>query len=1200
LPVQERIGIHLGEVVIKEHETEAKAKDLYGLQVVTCARVMSLAQGGQILLTRGGFDSARQVLKGEDLAGVGPLSWVSHGPYLLKGIEEAVEVCEVGEAGQSPLAAPKTSEKAQRQVRPDEEPVLGWRPAVGQQVPNTQWVLEKKLGEGGFGEVWLGRHEKLKERRVFKFCFRADRVRSLKREMTLFRLIKERIGDHPNIVRLLEVYFEEPPFYVVMDHVEGQDLKAWCEQQGGAAKVPLETRLEIAAQIADALQAAHDAGVIHRDVKPGNILVSGVAANWRSPHSSPSGSAPPTLSEETPQPEKSSANASSPLRVLAKLTDFGIGQVVSEEYLKGVTRAGFTQTMLGSSTSSQTGTQLYMAPELWAGKPASTRSDIYSLGVVLYQLLVGDFARPVATDWGKDVADPLLREDLQHCFAGKPEDRFAGVGQLATNLRSLEARRAVLAERERLNRKAARRRMITLISAGATAVLLLLAIALGYGLHRAKAEALTAHRNLYVADINLAQYALQDGKIDRALELLEAHRPEPGQADLRGFEWRFLRQFCHGDELFSLQVPGSVPRSIARSPDGSLLASGETSRSPSVRIWDVAKRTLNFSLRIVGPYVRSVAYSRDGKLLAASDSSGFVRLWDTTTWQEWATLPRESNWVERVAISPDGRLLAAATRGDVLARLWSLETKAVLATFTGPAYERACVTFSPDGRWLAFGRGDRTVKLIEVQTRKAAATLPGHQNVVTYLDFSPDSRTLACADSDGTVKLWEVATRREIGVLVGHKAHVSSVTFSPDGRSLATSCADCSIKLWDFASRQELATFHGHSQWANAAIFFPDGKTLASCSDDGTIKFWDVGAKRQDPILGGATNMVDSMDVSPDGKLIATGQKDGIITLWEVASQKIQGTLRAAVGTSVRCCVFSPNGKALLTASDDGKVILWDLASRKEVRTLDEHEGVVRNAVFSRDGHRLATLSGGTTVKLWEVATGKGIGTLQGQGEDLRFLAPAPDGRIFVLGEADNIFRLHDVANPQVVVTCTGAGNPFYAPAFSPDFKLMAGGDAKGNLFVWDTATGDRVGPRSGHTANLRFCAFSADGKLLVSTSNDRTAKLWDVARWREIATLRGHSGWVSSAAFSPDGKTLATAGCDGTAKLWSLVSYRELLTLPDRVAPYGQVRFTRDGSALLCGGEDRLVRLWRAPSWAEIAAAEQAQAGGKPAPQSK
>jgi class 3 adenylate cyclase len=131
LPVQERVGIHLGEVVIAEHETAAKAKDLYGIQLATCARVMALAAGGQILLTRGVFDSARQVLKVEDIPRVGVLSWVSHRPYVLKGIEEGVEVCEVGEAGQSLLSAPKRSEKAQRQVRSDEEPVLGWRPAGG-------------------------------------------------------------------------------------------------------------------------------------------------------------------------------------------------------------------------------------------------------------------------------------------------------------------------------------------------------------------------------------------------------------------------------------------------------------------------------------------------------------------------------------------------------------------------------------------------------------------------------------------------------------------------------------------------------------------------------------------------------------------------------------------------------------------------------------------------------------------------------------------------------------------------------------------------------------------------------------------------------------------------------------------------------------------------------------------------------------
>src|SRR5437868_13548293 len=196
--------------------------------------------------------------------------------------------------------------------------------------------------------------------------------------------MKEKVGSHPNIVGIQEVYFDEPPYYIVMDYAEGQDLRAWCEAQGGVDKVPLATRLEIVAQVADALEAAHAAGVIHRDVKPSNIFVS----------------------------QPSAINS----QLTAKLTDFGIGQVVSQESLAGMTRMGFTQTMVGPGSSSHTGTQLYMAPELMAGQPASNRSDIYSLGVVLYQLVIGDFARPLTTDWVKQISDPLLRSDLEKCF----------------------------------------------------------------------------------------------------------------------------------------------------------------------------------------------------------------------------------------------------------------------------------------------------------------------------------------------------------------------------------------------------------------------------------------------------------------------------------------------------------------------------------------------------------------------------------------------------------------------------------------------------------------------------------------------------------------------------------------------------------------------------------------------------------------
>ncbi|MBI2927444.1 MAG: protein kinase [Verrucomicrobia bacterium] len=488
--VQDRVGVHLGEVVVEESAAPGRPKDFYGSQVDIAARVMGLAAGDQILLTRAVFDSARQVLRGGDVAslhglhesdeakGSTELQWLNHGPYLLKGIEEPVEICEVRVGAGGPATPPTSSEKARRHAAPDAEPVLGWRPALAQAVPGTQWVLEEKLGEGGFGEVWLGRHRTLNERRVFKFCFRAERVRSLKREVTLFRLLKERVGDHPNIVAIREVYFDEPPFFIEMDYSEGKDLQTWSEERGSVGSVPLETRLEIVAQIADALQAAHAAGVIHRDVKPGNILVSDVAANWRSPPPAPAAALPPSAADAVPELERVAANASSPLRVKAKLTDFGIGQVLSQEYLAGITKAGFTQTMLaGSSTSSHTGTQMYMAPELLAGKPASARSDIYSLGVVLYQLLVGDLKSPLTTDWQNEIVDELLRDDLKHCFAGHPEDRFATAGELAKNLRSLPERRAALTQQQTvlLKREQNVRRWRLVRSAALAAVVLVLA-----------------------------------------------------------------------------------------------------------------------------------------------------------------------------------------------------------------------------------------------------------------------------------------------------------------------------------------------------------------------------------------------------------------------------------------------------------------------------------------------------------------------------------------------------------------------------------------------------------------------------------------------------------------------------------------------------------------------------------------------------
>jgi class 3 adenylate cyclase len=538
-PVTDRVGVHIGEVVIDDKD--GGERDLYGIQVDTCARVMSLAAGGQTLLTRGAFDNARQVLKGQDLPRVGSLTWLNHGPYRLKGLEDPIEICEVGETAHSPLVTPKDSPKAHRFISPDAEPVLGWRPSIGQVVPHTRWILEQQLGEGGFGEVWVARHETLEERRVFKFCFRADRVRSLKREMTLFKLLKDRFGDHPNIVGIQDVFLESPPFYLIMDYAEAQDLRAWCAAQGGPANIPLADRLEIVAQICDALLAAHTADILHRDIKPSNILISRERDG----------------------------------KLRARLTDFGIGQIVSQEAVSEIKRLGFTETVMGANSTRHSGSQMYMAPELLAGKPASKQSDIYSLGVVLFQLIIGDLTKPLTTDWPEEISDPLLRDDLKHCFAGNPDQRFSSVAELAANLRLLPRRHQLLEEQKRLasEREAAayRRGVLRTRSIAAAVAASFAALAL-FSFYKADQETLQrqlairerdkatisqqkaeeqreraeagekkAQDLVYVANMHLLQSAWEQNNLGRMRELLDATSENPR----RGFEWYYWQRQVH-------------------------------------------------------------------------------------------------------------------------------------------------------------------------------------------------------------------------------------------------------------------------------------------------------------------------------------------------------------------------------------------------------------------------------------------------------------------------------------------------------------------------------------------------------------------------------------------------------------------------------------------------------------------------------
>src|SRR5947208_4446410 len=278
-----------------------------------------------------------------------------------------------------------------------------------------QWRLTRPLERSGSSEVWIAENPKTREERVFKFASDGVRLKGLKREITVSRFLRESLGERPEFVRILEWNFESAPFFLESEYA-GPNLAEWGEQQGGLAKIPVGMRLQFLTDIAEAVAAAHGIGVLHKDLKAANILVvpAKTGAGWQ-----------------------------------IKVADFGSASLFDPSRLRalGITNLGFTQTV-SPQDGSLTGTLMYMAPEVLAGQSPSASSDVYALGVLLYQFLVGDFRKPLAPGWESDIADPLLREDIAEAASGDPSKRLSSAADLVERLTTLDQRRAQRGELE--------------------------------------------------------------------------------------------------------------------------------------------------------------------------------------------------------------------------------------------------------------------------------------------------------------------------------------------------------------------------------------------------------------------------------------------------------------------------------------------------------------------------------------------------------------------------------------------------------------------------------------------------------------------------------------------------------------------------------------------------------------------------------
>jgi WD40 repeat protein len=930
--------------------------------------------------------------------------------------------------------------------------------------------------------------------------------------------------------------------------------------------------------VCQAIQHAHQKGIIHRDIKPSNILV--------------------TLHDGVPVP---------------KVIDFGIAKATQQELTEKTLFTQFQQFI---------GTPAYISPEQaeMSGLDIDTRSDLYSLGVLLYELLVGQtpFDAKEMMRGGIDALRQIIREKeplrpstrlntlpgdarttagkrrqtevgklvhqlqgdldwiVMKCLEKDRRRRYETANGLAADIQRHLANEPVTARppsaRYKLHKFVGRNRSLVMSAAALLLVLCLGLLGTSLGLLRASREAGRAQsaeldargqrdvavaaqqreaqareetrQLLYVSDMERAQLAWEQNNVGLVQELLNRHRERKRPGD---FEWYYLWRLCRRSLLTPTIQTDSPALAVALSPDEKTLARGEMDGSVSLI------NTSTRQTRKLGAHasqVFCVAFSPDGRMLASGSGDATVRLWDveaapqiqqTTKYIEITGL---TDWVRSVDFAPNGKFLAVGSL-DGQVSLWNVARREF--EWRSPdTREVSSVAFSPDGTLVASAsQGFQEPGILSGMKLRDAVT--GHVLNASVVDcwdsivrFAPDGSSLATGGYDGIVRLWD-SKLKKIRELPSPGSPVQSLVYL-DSNTLAGGGSDNTLRIWDLATATLRDTLKGHSGSIRSLACSRDGKLLVSASLDHSVKLWPLDRQSETSVLKGHESSLWSVALSPDGSTIASGSDDGTVKLWDAATGKLTFDLRGH-SDSVTCVTYSPDGKAVASSGDDREIVLWDTATGKETRRLKGHTNTVWSLAFLEGGLTLASTGEDGTVRLWSLATGED-GTLVKRPKKLSCLKVWQD-QVLAFGSWD-------------------------------DYVVE----------LWDLRDRRQRRELRGHVGPVRAMSFIRTGRELVTSSRDGTVRLWDRESDRPSEILAHHTDGIEALAVSPDGATLACGGLDGTVKLLDLSTRRERVALKGHTGTVRSLAFSQDGKLLVSGGDDHTVRLWRAATDEEVASA--------------